>query len=36
VELSDLAEHTVLTSALRMALDHVWQRRLATGSVVQI
>jgi predicted NBD/HSP70 family sugar kinase len=30
VELSDLAEHTVLTGALRMALDHVWRERLAT------
>jgi predicted NBD/HSP70 family sugar kinase len=30
VELSDLAENTVLTGALRMALDQVWHQRLAT------
>lgn len=30
VELSELAEHTVLTGALRMALDHVWRARLST------
>jgi len=30
VELSGLVEHTVLTGALRMALDRVWQHRLAT------
>lgn len=30
LELSDLAEHTVLTGALRMALDRVWRARLAT------
>ncbi|MBB4905833.1 ROK family transcriptional regulator [Actinophytocola algeriensis] len=30
LELSDLAEHTVLTGALRMALDRVWRQRLAT------
>jgi len=29
VELSDLAEHTVLTGALRLALDHVWHQRLS-------
>jgi predicted NBD/HSP70 family sugar kinase len=28
VELSELAENTVLTGALRMALDHVWRARL--------
>lgn len=31
VELSDLAEHTVLTGALRMALDRVWRERLSAG-----
>lgn len=30
VELSELAENTVLTGALRMALDRVWAARLAT------
>jgi predicted NBD/HSP70 family sugar kinase len=32
LELSDLAEHTVLTGALRMALDRVWRERLATSG----
>jgi predicted NBD/HSP70 family sugar kinase len=30
VELSALAEDTVLTGALRLALDHVWHERLST------
>lgn len=30
VELSELAEHTVLTGALRLALDEVWRQRLST------
>lgn len=29
VQLSALAEHTVLTGALRLALDHVWRQRLS-------